>query len=78
MSYKTGDLPRKAQHRKPVPKRDRLIKYLKEIVDADGVKILSHKRLQRICNLFELPDCVFNECKREVFRYAQRKAQLSI
>ena len=72
MSYKSGALPRKAKHSKPIPKRDRLIKYLKEIIDETGIKALSHKRLQRIANLFEMKECVFNECKHEAFRYAKR------
>lgn len=63
---------RTAKHKKVNPKRDRLIKYLKEMVDDKGTAFLSHKRLQSIEILFELPACVFRECKHEAYRYAKK------
>ena len=83
MSYKNGELPRRANHQQRPPKRDRLINYMKELIDDEqSLKMLTHNRLQRIATLFELPECVFNECKHEVFRYGKKveaiKASLKV
>lgn len=52
--------------RRPGPKRDRLIRYLKELVkDEKTLAVLSPKRMERIRILYELPECVVDECINE-------------
>lgn len=62
---------------KPGPKRDRLLKYLKELVQHENsITFLNKKRIERITILYELPSCVINECINEVSRWWSRRLEL--
>ena len=69
---------KKKTERKPGPKRDRLLSYLREIVSDEGtIKILnSKKRMDRIVILYGLPECVVTECCNEVKRWWKRQERI--
>lgn len=61
--------------RKPGPKRDRLLSYLKELVlHENSASILnSKKRTDNVIRLYGVPECVFEECSNEVKRWWKRR-----